>query len=155
MSPIDIADKPAAILSELAFGGLVSQQGVRSLDAVKLTELARKVVELQPTHGWPYRSLADFARSRILEEALEASGINRPYASVASELPIYLKADDLLEAWAPVLTVRGDTFKVTGRAVGEGGSCVCEMIVQRVADEHPVPHLGRRFRIISVRFRNR
>jgi hypothetical protein len=155
LSSIDIADKPAAILSELAFGGLVSQQGVRSLDAVKLTELARKVVELQPTHGWPYRSLAAFARSKILEHALEEAGINRPYASVASELPIYLKADDLLEAWAPVLTVRGDTFKVTGRAEGEGGSCVCEMIVQRVADEHPVPHLGRRFRIISVRFRNR
>lgn len=155
MSPIDIADKPAAILSELAFGGLVSQQGVRSLDAVKLTELARKVVELQPTHGWPYPSLAAFAQSKILEHALEEAGINRPYASVASELPIYLKADDLLEAWAPVLTVRGDTFKVTGRAEGEGGSCVCEMIVQRVADEHPVPHLGRRFRIISVRFRNR
>jgi hypothetical protein len=155
LSSIDIADKPAAILSELAFGGLVSQQGVRSLDAVKLTELARKVVELQPTHGWPYRSLAAFARSKILEHALEEAGINRPYASVASELPIYLKADDLLEAWAPVLTVRGDTFKVTGRAEGEGGSCVCEMIVQRVADEHPVSHFGRRFRIISVRFRNR
>ena len=86
---------------------------------------------------------------------MEDAGINRPYASVASELPIHLRADDLLEAWAPVLTVRGDTFKVTGRAEGEGGSCVCELIVQRVAEEHPTSHLGRRFRIISVRFRNR
>jgi hypothetical protein len=98
--------------------------------------------------------LAAFARSRILEHALEASGINRPYAAVASELPIYLKADDLLEAWAPVLTVRGDTFRVTGRAEGEGGSSVCELIVQRVAEEHPVANLGRRFQIMSVRFRN-
>ena len=155
LSSIDIADKPAAFLPETAFAGLTTQQGVRSFDADKLTELARKVVEQQPSHGWPYASLAAFARSRILEHVLEEAGINRPYASVASELPVHLRADDLLEAWAPVLTVRGDTFKVTGRAEGEGGSCVCELIVQRIAEEHPVPHLGRRFRIISARFRNR
>jgi hypothetical protein len=73
---------------------------------------------------------------------------------VAWELPIQLKAEDLLEAWSPVLTVRGDTFKVTGQAIGSGGNLVCEMVVQRVAEEHPIAHLGRRFRIISVRFRN-
>ncbi len=154
-SQVDLADRAAMVLPATAFAGLTGQQGVRSFDAGKLSELARQVVELQPSHGWPYPSLGAFSRSRILERALEAAGINRPYASVASELPIYLKADDLLEAWAPVLTVRGDTFKVTGRAEGEGGSCVCEMIVQRVTDEHKVSHLGRRFRIISVRFRNR
>ena len=155
LSSVDIADKPAAFLPETIFAGLTSQQGVRSFDADKLTELARKVVELQPSHGWPYLSLAAFARSRILERALEDAGINRPYASVARELPVHLRADDLLEAWSPVLTVRGDTFRITGRAEGEGGSCVCEMTVQRVAEEHPTSHLGRRFRIISVRFRNR
>ena len=155
LSPLDVADGLAGGLPEPAFGGLISQQGVRSFDADKLTELACKIVELQPSHGWPYPSLAAFARSKILEHALEESGINRPYAAVASELPIHLQADDLLEAWAPVLTVRGDTFKVTGRAEGEGGSCVCELIVQRVAEEHLASHLGRRFRIISVRFRNR
>ena len=155
LSSVDIADKPAAFLPETVFAGLTGQQGVRSFDADKLTELARKVVELQPSHGWPYHSLAAFARSNILERALEDAGINRPYASVAPELPIHLRADDLLEAWAPVLMVRGDTFKVTGRAEGEGGSSVCELIVQRVAEEHPTSHLGRRFRIISVRFRNR
>jgi hypothetical protein len=155
LSSVDIADKPAAFLPETHFAGLTGQQGVRSFDTDKLTELARKVVELQPSHGWPYPSLAAFARSRLLERALEDAGINRPYASVASELPIHLRADDLLEAWAPVLTVRGDTYKITGRAEGEGGSSVCELIVQRVAEEHPASHLGRRFRIISVRFRNR
>jgi len=154
-SQVDLADRAVADLPEIAFAGLTGQQGVRCFDEGKLSELARKVVELQPTHGWPFPSLAAFARSQILERALDGAGINRPYASVASELPIYLKADDLLEAWAPVLTVRGDTFKVTGRAEGEGGSCVCEMVVQRIAEEHPVPHLGRCFRIISVRFRNR
>jgi hypothetical protein len=91
----------------------------------------------------------------LLERALEATAINAPYAEAPTELPIHLQAADLLEAWAPVLTVRGDTFKVTGRAEGECGTCVCELIVQRVADEHPASHLGRRFRIISVRFRNR
>ena len=155
LSSVDVADKPASFLPETIFAGLTGQQGVRSFDVDKLTELARKIVELQPSHGWPYPSLAAFARSRILERALEDAGINRPYASVASELPIHLRADDLLEAWAPVLTVRGDTFKVTGRAEGEGGNSVCELIVQRVAEEHPTSHLGRRFRIISVRFRNR
>jgi len=154
VSPVDLADQAVAVLSEPAIAGLAGQQGVRSFDAGKLTELAHSIVALQPRHGWPYPSLATFARSRILEHALEASGINRPYAAVASELPIYLKADDLLEAWAPVLTVRGDTFRVTGRAEGEGGSPVCELIVQRVAEEHPVANLGRRFQIMSVRFRN-
>jgi hypothetical protein len=155
LSQVDLADRAVAVLTETAFAGLAGQQGVRSFDAGKLSELARKVVELQPTHGWPYPSLAAFARSRTLERALKEADINRPYASVASELPIYLKADDLLEAWAPVLTVRGDTFRITGRAEGEGGSSVCELIVQRVAAEHLASHLGRQFRIISVRFRNR
>ena len=154
LSQVDIEDKSAAVLSDTAFAGLTTQQGVRSFDAGILSELARKVVELQPTHGWPYRSLAAFARSRILDQALEESGINRPYVSVAPELPIHLKSNDLLEAWAPVLTVRGDMFKVTGRAEVAGGSSVCELIVQRVAGEHPASHLGRCFRIISVRFRN-
>jgi hypothetical protein len=30
----------------------------------------------------------------------------------------------------------------------------CELVVQRVAEEHPFGPLGRRFRIISARFRN-
>jgi hypothetical protein len=155
MSPVDLADREVAALSEVEYAGLIGQQGVRCLAASKLGELARKIVELQPTHGWPYPSLESFARSRLLEQALAATALDAPYASASSGLPIRLLAEDLLEAWAPVLTVRGDTFCVTGRAEGGGGSSVCEMIVQRFAEEYPAPYLGRRFRIISVRFRNR
>lgn len=155
MSPVDLADREVVSLSEVEHAGLIGQQGVRCLEASKLGELARKIVELQPSHGWPYPSLEAFARSRLLEQALAATALDAPYASVSSGLPIRLQADDLLEAWAPVLTVRGDTFCVTGRAEGEGGVSVCELVVQRIAEEHPTAYLGRRFRIISVRFRNR
>ena len=118
-------------------------------------KLARKIVELQPEQGWPYSSLQAFAASGVLAQALEEAEIDAPFASLDSALPVRLRAEDLLEAWAPVLTARGDTFSVIGRAEGQGGSSVCEMIVQRVAEGHSVARLGRRLRIISVRFRNR
>lgn len=153
-SPVDIKDTLAVKEPEPALSGLSGQQGVRWVEPDALARLARKIVDLQPRHGWPFPSLEAFTRSRLLARALEESGVNRTYAGVAWELPIQLKAEDLLEAWSPVLTVRGDSFKVTGQAIGSGGSLVCEMVVQRVAEEHLVAHLGRRFRIISVRFRN-
>jgi hypothetical protein len=153
-SPVDIKDTLAVKEPEPALSGLSGQQGVRWVEPDALARLARKIVDLQPSHGWPFPSMEAFARSRLLARALEESGVNRTYAGVAWELPIQLKAEDLLEAWSPVLTVRGDTFKITGQAIGSGGSLVCEMVVQRVAEEHPIAHLGRRFRIISVRFRN-
>jgi len=155
MSPVDLDDEALATLPDDALTALAGQQCARSVAPSKLSQLARRIVELQPTYGWPYPSLESFARSRILEHALESAAIDAPALSPAEALPIRLRAEDLLEAWAPILTVRGDTFSVTGQAEGEGGSCVCELIVQRVAEEHPASHLGRSFRIISVRFRNR
>ena len=155
LTPVDLDDSALAAMSTDAFAGLAGQQSVRSVEISKMRGLARKIVELQPSHGWPYPSVEAFARSRIIEHALEATDIDAPCASASPELPIRLRAEDLLEAWAPVLTVRGDTFCVTGLAQGEGGSCVCEMVVQRFPEEHAVAFLGRRFRIISLRFRNR
>jgi len=155
LSPVDIADREVAASSGDSFAGLAGQQSVRCVEAVALGELARKIVELQPSHGWPYPSVEALARSRLLEHALEAAALDAACVTAAPELPIRLRAEDLLEAWAPVLTVRGDTFRVTGQASGEGGSCVCEMVVQRFPEEHPAGFLGRRFRIISLRFRNR
>ena len=154
LSAVDLTDAGAELLGPPAFLGLAGQQCVRKLEEAWLVELARRIVELQPSHGWPYPSLQAFGSSGLLEQALVSAGINRPFVTTSPALPIQLTAEDLLEAWAPVLTVRGDTFKVIGQAEGQGGRFTCELIVQRVAAEHPAPHLGRRFRIISVRFRN-
>ena len=155
LTDVDISDASAAALVSPAFEALAGQQGVRKLEDPKLVKLARKIIELQPEHGWPYFSLQAFASSGVLAHALAAAEVDAPFASLDSALPVRLRAEDLLEAWAPVLTARGDTFSVIGQAEGYGGSCVCEMIVQRVAEEHGVARLGRRLRIISVRFRNR
>ena len=155
LTDVDISDGSVAALDSPAFEALAGQQGVRKLEEPKLAKLARKIVELQPEQGWPYSSLQAFAASGVLAQALEEADIDAPFASLASALPVRLRAEDLLEAWAPVLTARGDTFSVIGRAEGQGGSSVCEMIVQRVAEGHSVARLGRRLRIISVRFRNR
>ena len=155
MTDTDIPDGAAATLLPPVFEALAGQQAVRSVDESKLARLARKIVDLHPEHGWPHGSLKAFAASGILAHALEAAEIDAPFASLEAALPVRLRAEDLLEAWAPLLTTRGDTFRVVGRAEGQGGSCVCELIVQRVADEHPVARFGRRLRIISVRFRHR
>ena len=154
LSAVDLTDAGAELLGPPAFLGLAGQQCVRKLEEARLVELARRIVELQPSHGWPYPSLQAFGGSGLLEQALVSAGINGPFATTSPALPVQLTAEDLLEAWAPLLTVRGDTFKVIGQAEGHGGRFGCEFIVQRVAAEHPAPHLGRRFRIISVRFRN-
>ncbi len=154
LSSVDLADGGAELLPLTAFLGLAGQQGVRKLEEPRLAELARRIVELQPAHGWPYASLRAFGSSGLLERALVSARINAPFATTSPALPIHLSAGDLLEAWAPVLTVRGDTFKVIGQAMDPNGHCICELIVQRVAEEHSAVHLGRRFRIISVRFRN-
>ena len=155
LSEVDLSDGGAELLPSSAFLGLTGQQCVRKLEEPRLAELARRIVELQPTHGWPYASLQAFGSSGLLEQALVSAGINAPFATTSPALPVHLSVGDLLEAWAPVLTVRGDTFKVIGQAMGPSGRCTCELIVQRVAEEHPAAHLGRRYRIISVRFRNR
>lgn len=153
-SPIDLADTEVVRLTDDARGGLVTQQCVRVLGDDKLAELARRIVEGQITHGWPYPSLQAFAESGLLEWALRESGVNDAEELAGSEVPFVLRSEDLLEAWAPVLAVRGDTLRLVASAEGEGGACVGEWIVQRVAEEHEATLLGRRFRIISVRYRN-
>ena len=154
LSPLDLPDEGLAMLPHLAGTAAQGGQLVRRIDERRLGAWARKIVELQSACGWPYASLRSFAASGLLERSLHESGINGGLADVPSGWPLRLEAGDLLEAWAPLLTVRGDTFRIVGRASAAEGSMACEMLVQRVADEHPLRLLGRRFRIISVRFRN-
>jgi len=151
--PLDLSDVGLSSLRSLEAETALGLQTVRRPDPGMLRLWAKKLVNLQASHGWPYASLKAFAGSGLLERSLHESGINGAVAD-APGWPLRLEAGDLLEAWAPLLTVRGDTFKVVGVAESPEGSMVCELRVQRVAEEHPHGLLGRRFRIISVQFRN-
>jgi hypothetical protein len=154
MGSLDLGDEALMALSPLAAEASQGAQLVRRIDEGRLRAWSQKIVELQPASGWPYASLRSFAGSGLLARSLHESGLNLGPAEVASGWPLKLEEGDLLEAWAPVLTVRGDTFRVLGQAECREGAMTCELVVQRVAEEHPVRPLGRRFRIISVRFRN-
>lgn len=151
---LDLGDEALPALPPLAAEAAQGAQLVRKVDEDRLKAWSQRLVALQPTCGWPYPSLRSFARSGLLERSLRESGVNLGPAEVPTGWPLRLEAADLLEAWAPLLTVRGDTFKVVGQAEGAVGAVACELVVQRVAEEHPFGLLGRRFRIISVRFRN-
>ncbi len=151
---LDLGDEALRALTPVAAEAAQGAQLVRRLDEGCLKALARKLVELQPAYGWPFASLRSFAGSGLLARSLEESGVNIGPAEVSSGWPLRLEAADLLEAWAPLLTVRGDTFRIVGLAEGAEGAIACELVVQRVAEEHPFGPLGRRFRIISARFRN-
>lgn len=152
--PLDLSDEGLSSLAPLEAEAALGVQTVRRLDQGMLRIWAHKLVELQSSHGWPYASLKAFAGSGLLERSLHESGVNGAVAADAPGWPLRLEAGDLLEAWAPLLTVRGDTFKVVGVAENAEGAMACELRVQRVAEEHPHGLLGRRFRIISVQFRN-
>ena len=150
---LDLGHETLQGLAPLSAEAAQGAQLVRRIDEGRLQAWSKKIVELQPDHGWPYASLRSFADSGLLARSLQEGGLNTGPADVAPGWPLRLEAADLLEAWAPLLTVRGDTFKVIGQAEGIEGVIACELLVQRVAEEHAFGSLGRRFRIISVRFR--
>ncbi|MGA1337618.1 MAG: hypothetical protein ACO34G_03505 [Opitutales bacterium] len=152
--PLDLGDDRLAGLPVEVSAQVQGAQMVRRLEEAHVASWARKIVELQSSCGWPFASLQAFAESGLLERSLREVGLNDVPSAVSPGWPLYLDADDLLEAWAPLLTVRGDTFKVIGKAEGPDGALSCELRVQRVAEEHPSGLLGRKFRIISVQYRN-
>ena len=151
---LDLGDEALMALSPYAAEVAQGAQLVRRVDEGRLKAWSQKIVELQPVCGWPYASLRSFAGSGLLARSLRESGINQGPSEVAPGWPLRLEEADLLEAWAPILTVRGDTFRIVGQAEGREGAVAYELLVQRVAEEHPFQPLGRRFRIISARFRN-
>jgi hypothetical protein len=118
----------------------------------------------------PFESLAEFANSGILDRAIRLSGIN---GSIADFSPAYITQFKVLEALAPFLTVRSDTFVV--RSVGtiidpitgqRGNQIICEAAIQRIPDrvdgdaarlnEDAVSNensFGRRFTIVDMNWR--
>jgi hypothetical protein len=154
LGPLDLPDDAIPGLDSAAADALLVTQAVRRIPEDRFRAWASSVVRLQAECGWPFVSLEAFARSPLLAQSMAEARVNEAVASASAGLPVRLEPADLLEAWAPVLTVRGDTFLVTGRAEGEGGACLCELTVQRVAEGHSATWLGRRFKVTSVRFRH-
>lgn len=118
----------------------------------------------------PFESLAEFANSGILDRAIRLSNIN---GSIADFSPAYITQCKVLEALAPFLSVRSDTFVV--RSVGtivdpitgqRGNQIICEAAIQRIPDrvdgdatrlsEDAVSNensFGRRFTIVDMNWR--
>jgi hypothetical protein len=179
---------------------LAKWNGHRRLDSTQIRRLAEEIVKEVMARG-PFQSLAEFVNRRpgngelaqagALQAALERAGINdatrdrafrvvrdaahaNPTAAegnTADGAPGVISQAELLTPIAPILTARGDTFRI--RAYGEagppGGAMIrvwCEAVVQRVpefvdptTDEpwvrpaNPVnQRFGRRYEIVSFRW---
>lgn len=163
------------------------REGMRSLTDTEIATLVTEIIrairarrqEVSAPMG-PFASLQDFIDSGVLETAIANANLNsaiqvdgKPLVYASS----YLTQQDILNAIAPYLTVRSDTFLI--RAYGDAvnpfddaevvARAYCEAIVQRVHEKHSTESpasladprsttdntagsLGRDFRIIAFRW---
>ncbi|GAB1488439.1 hypothetical protein MASR2M8_08840 [Opitutaceae bacterium] len=121
--------------------------GVRTLSEGELDALASQMTALRFRAGYPdvgkaafapFSSVGQFARSGLLQAAINATLINQDRTVRSAD---YIDQADLLAMLAPILVVRSDTFLV--RAYGEVrdpfrneslGEVWCEAVVQRLPD---------------------
>lgn len=167
---------------------LAKWNGHRRLTKQQIRRLAEEIV-IEIENRGPFQSIAEFVNRRpesgplgkagALQAALDRAEINKDALGGAASVADGTTADgapgvisqaDLLTAIAPVLTARGDTFRI--RAYGEAGpangpkvTAWCEAVVQRVpeyldAEDKPwaTPskpdntRFGRRYEIVSFRW---
>ena len=167
---------------------LAKWNGHRRLTKPQIRRLAEEIVQEIQDRG-PFQSIAEFVNRRpdagllgksgALQAALERAEINKDVNSTAvttangttaDGAPGVISQADLLTAIAPVLTARGDTFRI--RAYGEAGpangakvTAWCEAVVQRVPEyldtgdkpwvtaTKPInTRFGRRYEIVSFRW---
>lgn len=153
--PPSWTDEELAQLGPDEVAPLSARQPVRFPEDRKLVELAQALVRLQPEVGAPFASLEAFARSGLLRKALVAARLDElPGATVDGWLAA--QEADLLEQWAPLLTVRGDTLRLHGQVAfadpRRRGGLAFEAILQRTPATHPVGRCGRVWRVVQVRF---
>jgi hypothetical protein len=164
--------------------------GFRDLEQSEVRTLAQEIVAEIKLRG-PFLSLADFVNRKLesgtrgeagaLQAALDRTvntGLDADITSndQASGFPGYLLQGDLLQALAPYMNVRSDTFTI--RAYGQSANANtgtvqarawCEAKVQRYPDpvewggttgtalenlSNPPSPLGRKFKIVSFRWLN-
>lgn len=133
------------------------REGMRLFAASELEPLAEAVVDGVRREG-PFASVADFLESGVIAGALAESGLN---AGLPEASPGYLRQGDVVEALAPLLSARSDTFVVrtygdvlnpaTGRVEGRAA---CEAVVRRTGAvaAAAVSDYEREFEVISFRW---
>jgi hypothetical protein len=169
---------------------LAKWNGHRRLTPQQIRRLAEETVVEVRKRG-PFQSVAEFVNRRpgsdelaqagALQTAIDRSGINSAVlnpafnsgnGNTADGAPGVLTQADILTPLAPILTARGDTFRIraygeVGPANGPKASAWCEAVVQRVPEyldssEEPwvAPattanaRFGRRYEIIGFRWLN-
>jgi hypothetical protein len=154
--PVNLTDAELAALAPEALQSVAAQQGIRQLPPAVSRRWAEAIVASQPTHGWPYPSLEAWARSGLMEKSLNTAEVNQFLGVELLDSPADLRAGHFFRAFAPLLTVRGDTFIIRSRAVSAMGDAAVEVewTVQRVPETQAISTLGRRFRVIRARIRN-
>ncbi|MCC5843455.1 MAG: hypothetical protein JJU05_04310 [Verrucomicrobia bacterium] len=127
------------------FRGLLTEGGVNEPRL-----LAERLVARLRARSRPLFSVQEFVDEGILADLLDpdkpgaVSSINQVFADY-KQAPIYLSQADIMEALAPLATVRGDTFVVRGYGQSgpspdsRGARAYCEVIVQRIPTPMEVP----------------
>ncbi len=145
-NPYEDRDHPAYLL------------GVRDLGAYA-DALGAEIARRMAMRGTPFRSLTEFAESRLLQEAIDAvPEINRRSGGadgIPEGSPANVSQERFLAALSPILFTRSDTFTIRfyGRDEASGAEALGEALVQRL----PTPmegdaSKGRKFRIVSIRY---
>lgn len=172
-------DAEFSSLSESERERVATLQSAREIRSGTLKNFAEKIVELLDARRArgekPFLSLAEFADSGTLADALRASNFNAPAGEeIPAWFPAAVSQAALMESLAPCAFTRGDTFTVFCRAETFDpiskkmlGAACAELRVQRMTEffdktqnaETPESEqnalnraFGRRFKIISFRY---
>ena len=136
--------------------------GVRDLGP-QAEALGEAIASRMAARGRPFRSLAEFAQSGLLDEAVDAvPELNRRSGDtdgIPAGAPAHLSGRRLYFALSPILFTRSDTFRIRfyGRDESSGAEAVGEALVQRLpnAAEGAGKETRRPFRVLFVRWLSR
>jgi len=147
-------ENPFFVFAQSAPFAPAGARGVRCFPDEAVQRLAKELVARIAARPQPFRSLAEFVNSGVLQEAIDAAGLNsRPEfcADIGGVAPTRYSANWLSQAavlntLAPLLAVRSDTFTIRvaaealNPALDAGDSdhvaarAWCEAVVQRLPE---------------------
>jgi hypothetical protein len=148
-------DRELAQLPASEAAALAARQPIRFPEEATLVAMAHELVRMRTDAGAPFFSLESFARSGLLDKVLVAARCNEALGPSAAAV-LGVQAEDLLEQWAPHLTVRGDTLRFVGQVAfvdpRRHGVQAVEAVFQRTPARRPDGRWGRVWKVVRVRF---